>query len=365
MLAEMGLTIAPVIEDEGSVDRYILSKRLAIERRTGSSFLRGIMDKTLFTSAIYLREHFDIPILIVEGEVNYGYTLFDPQAIRGALSSMMLLYGLNVLSTPNIEETVNLIAMMARQEQVGIPEISLIPKRKTTDLADMQRRIVEMLPGCGMVMARDLLQTFGSIRRIVNATEEEFRSIRGIGAKKAAEIVEVLNAEYEAVDTERDLEDAVEAAPELLFKQSVTLLARQHPICSEPQKCIHRNQVFVKNLVSEKERHIVDLVFLDSVPRRRDEADELILVELKRGKLTREHYSQLRRYLDHAHKSQLLRAFLDKGAKLRGILATVEECKFDPKDADVCVCIVDKKQAIEVLKQLRNRRLESMAATIR
>ena len=335
MLAEMGITIVPIEEDEGNVDRYILSKRLAIERRTGSSFLRGIMEKTLFTSAIYLREHFDIPILIVEGEVDYQYTMFDPQAIRGAVSSMMLLYGLNVLSTPNIEETVNLIAMIARHEQVGIREISLIPKRKAADLPDMQRRVVEMLPGCGMVIARDLLQHFGSVKRIVNATEEGLCSVRGIGVKKAAEMYKVLNAEYESVDTERNLEDAIEAAPELLFKQPVTLVARQHCIYTEG-----------------KERHIVDLVFFDS------EADELILVELKRGKLTGEHYNQIRRYLNNAYKSQLLRSFLEKGAAIRGILATIEECKFGPEAEDVSVSIVDKEQTIKVLKQLRDRRLE-------
>lgn len=58
-LAAMGIAILPIEEDEGNVERYVLSERLAIERRTGSSFLRGIMDKTLFTSAIYLREFFD------------------------------------------------------------------------------------------------------------------------------------------------------------------------------------------------------------------------------------------------------------------------------------------------------------------
>jgi ERCC4-type nuclease len=350
MLAEMGIKIVPIEEDEGNVDRYILSKRLAIERRTGSSFLRGIMEKTLFTSAIYLREHFDVPVLIVEGEVNYEYSMFDPQAVRGALSSMMLLYGLNVLSTPDIEETVKLIAMMARQEQVGIPEISLIPKRKAADLPDMQRRIVEMLPGCGMVMARDLLQYFGTVKRMLNATEEELRSVRGIGAKKAAEMCKVLNAEYESVDTEKNLEDAIEAAPELLFKQPITLLARQHCIYTEEK------EGFDTASPTQPKRHIVDLVFLDS------EADELILVELKRGKLTGEHYDQIRRYLNNAHKSQLLRSLLEKGTAIRGILATVEECEFRPRTEDVSVCIVDRKQTIEVLKRLRNRRLENMAA---
>jgi ERCC4-type nuclease len=332
MLSEMGINIVPIEEEESNIDRYIISKRFAIERRTGSSFLQGIVDKTLFTSAIYLSENFSNSILMIEGEVSYECRGINPQVVRGALGRMTLLYGVTVLSTPNMEETVNLIAMLARQEQTGIPEMSLVPKRKATDLPDMQRRVVEMLPGCGMVIARDLLQCFGSVRRIANATEEEFRSVPGIGAKKAAEMHKVLNAEYESVDTEKDLEDAIEAAPELLFKQPVTILARQHHIYT-----------------AGKERHVVDLVFLDSA------ADELILVELKRGKLTEEHYNQIRRYLDNAHKSHLLRSFLEKGMAIRGVLATVEECEFEPGAEEVSVSIVAKKRAIDVLKRLRRR----------
>lgn len=337
MLAEKGIKVVPIEEDEGNIDRYIISKRLVVERRTGSSFMTGIMEKTLFTSAIYLREHFDIPILIVEGEVNYEYSMFDPQAIRGAMTSMMIQYGLNILATRNLEETVELITMMARQEQIGIPEISLIPKRKAADLPDTQRRVIEMLPQCGMVMARDLLQYFGSVKRIVNATEEELLSMRGIGKKKAAEISAVLNVEYAAVDTEKYLEDAIEVDPSILFERPVTLLARQHHIYTE-----------------EKERHIVDLVFLDS------EEDELILVELKRGRLTGEHYNQLMRYLSNANKSKLLSEYLDAGMALRGVLATMEPCKFKSKDDMVSIAFADKIRAIEVLKEMRSERLESM-----
>lgn len=338
ILAGMGLRVLPMDEDEGNVDRYLLSKRVAVDRRTSASFLRGITDKTLFTGAIYLREHFPIPVLIVEGKVDYQYTAFDPQAVRGALSAMMLLYGVNVLWTPDVDETAHLVAMMARQEQLGIPEVSLIPKRKATDLADVQRRVVEMLPGCGMVMARELLQRLGSVRRIANAGEHEFRALRGIGAKKARDIYRVLNADYESVDTERDLEDAIEAAPDLLFEQRVTLLARQHVIFTE-----------------KKERHAVDLVFLSA------EADELILVELKRQKLAREHYLQLRRYLDNAPKSKLLRPFLEGGTRVRGLLATVEESTYRPKDRDVSVHVVEEKRAVQVLKRLRARWLQGIA----
>jgi len=156
MLAEMGINIAQIDEYEDNVDLYIVSKRAAIERRTGSNFLRGIMDKTLFTRAIYLTEHFEIAILVIEGDVNYEYSMFNPQAVRGALSSMMLLYGMNVLSTRDVDDTVNFIAMVARQEQIGIREISLIPKRKAKDLPDLQRRIIEMLPGCALIKKKQL-----------------------------------------------------------------------------------------------------------------------------------------------------------------------------------------------------------------
>jgi len=329
MLAEMGIRILS-IEGEGNIDRYIISERLAIERRDGNSFLQGIMDKTLYTSAIYLRENFNTPILIVEGDIRYECRGFNPQAVRGALSSMILLYGIDVLSTPNVEETAMLIAMMARHEQIGTHDISLIPKRKAMDIPDMQRRIIEMLPGCGVVMARDLLNRFGSVKGIINASEEDFLDVPGIGKKKAEEIYQILNVEYESVDTEKNLEDAVEKSPDLIFAQPVELLARQHYIYTD-----------------EKERHIVDLVFLDA------NLNELILVELKRNKLLEEHLSQIRRYLDNSYKSSLLREFLDNGAKLRGILATIEHSSIEPKYDDVSICIIDKDKVIDVLKKLR------------
>ena len=66
-LAEAGLQVMPIAEDEGDVDRYVFSKRLAVDRRTGNGFVNGIMDKSLFTSAIYLREHGRFP----EAEAQY------------------------------------------------------------------------------------------------------------------------------------------------------------------------------------------------------------------------------------------------------------------------------------------------------
>lgn len=289
-------------------------------------------------SALYLQENYGLPILIVEGQLDSGHRSLNPQAVLGALSSMMILYDMRVLRTQDLEETVGLIAMMARQEQIGIPEISVVPKRKATDLADMQRRVVEMLPGCGMVAARELLQQFGSIRRLANSTPSELQTAPGIGRKRAREVHRVLNAEYRAVDTERNLEDAIEASPQLLFDRAVQLIARQHHIYSQGGQ-----------------RHVVDLVFRDPL------AQEVILVELKRGEITQEHRDQLRRYLDHAAESEMVRAALAEGSGLRGLLVTIAHSHYKPPDPDIAVRVVDRQQTIDVLQALRDQRLAGKA----
>ena len=333
-LAALGVTVQPVRDDLGNVDRFFISKRLVIERRSAGAFLNGIMDKTLFSEALFLRERFRVPVLIIEGRIPYDYSAFDPQAVRGALSSMMIEYALSVLRTDDADETAALIALMARHEQHGIPEISLIPKRTAKSLADMQRRVAEMLPGCGRVMARDLLQHFGSVQRIADANTNELREVRGIGAKKAAQIRRVLTATYESMDTERQLEDAVEHSPELVFPQPVRLLARQHHIYDD-----------------DDGKHIVDMVFHD------ERADEIVLVELKRDRLRPAHREQLARYLRQAHRSSLIGRYLRDESSLRGVLATVEPGAIALRDRAMTAVIVDRVAVVRVLVALREARL--------
>jgi NAD-dependent DNA ligase len=149
--------------------------------------------------------------------------------------------------------------MMARQEQLGVAHISLVPKRPASSLDDMQRRVVE-----SRVTARNLLQHFGSVERIVRTTELELRAVPGIGARTSRSILEVLSAEYLSIDTEKQLEDAIESDSTLLFDQPVRLIGRQHLI------------------INDQARHVIDLIFHDPA------ADEVILVELKHARLRRD-----------------------------------------------------------------------------
>jgi ERCC4-type nuclease len=332
-LHALGVDVRPIEEDEGPVDRYVLGPRVAADRRTPNGFLNGILDKTLFTSAIYLRERFDSPMLVVEGGTPPNHRQFSPEAVTGALSSMMLEYGLSVVFTRDAQETTRLLAMLARQAQRGIPEISLIPKRSAASLPDLQRRVVEMLPGCGRVMARELLQRFGSVRAISDASIDELQAVRGIGAKRAQEIRNVLWAQYESLDSEQQIEDAIEFDPGLLFDQPVELIARQHRIREE----------FI-------DRHVVDLVF------HAPQTQEIVLVELKKGRLEPAHRVQLRRYLDIAAESNLIHAYVAKGCRLRGVLASPEPGSLRCSDPDIAIASLCPQATLDALRTLRKSR---------
>ena len=58
-------------------------------------------------------------------------------------------------------------------------------------------KVQSSYPGINRTLATRLLENFGSIRKIVNATSEEIKEIEGLGEKKNEKIVDLSNKEYE------------------------------------------------------------------------------------------------------------------------------------------------------------------------
>jgi len=80
-----------------SADYIIQSKvddkivEVGIERKTIPDFLNSIIDKRLVNQLISLKENFNYPILIIEGEENiFALRNFHPNSIRGMISSIAL-----------------------------------------------------------------------------------------------------------------------------------------------------------------------------------------------------------------------------------------------------------------------------------
>ena len=336
-LRALGVEVVPLALEADirpEPERFEIGEGRVVERLTTAGLIRGIVWKTLFQSAIDLRGTVAAPAYVIEGEFNYEYSAIHPNAVRGALSALMMEYGASVLRSQNVADTAALVRMMAQHAQFGVPEISLAAKRKAQDPADEQRRLIEMLPGVGFTLARRLLQHFGSIERIQQATPEQLAEVRGLTKRGAPKILNVFCREYCAVDFESDIEDVLAECPELLFERELTLLDRQHHF---------------KDTAGN--RLIADLVFLD------EDEEEVCVVEIKRGALQREDERQLVAYLDSAGNSKLLLKHMEQGCGLRGVLAAPDSRIKHTDDDRVEIRLVDTDAIAE---QLRERRLERL-----
>jgi len=193
-LSLSGINIEPKQLDVGD---YILSTRIGVERKTVDDYLGSLIDGKLFKQVKKLKENYSRPMLIIEGEGLLTRRNINHKAIFGSLASISVNYGLTVFRTKNELETSDLMSVIATREQREDNKKASIRDGKTA-MSDRERQqfIVEGFPNVSKVLAKRLLDYFGSIRDIVNASEEELTKVDGIGKNIAKGIVEVLNKEY-------------------------------------------------------------------------------------------------------------------------------------------------------------------------
>ncbi|MEM2917880.1 MAG: DEAD/DEAH box helicase [Candidatus Altiarchaeota archaeon] len=183
------------------VGDFILSERVCVERKTVNDFLQSIIDKRLFSQVADMTRNFPIAILIIEGDSEiYSLRELHPNAIRGAITSLALDYGTYILYSKDEEDTANFLLLIAKREQ--FPEIKPIPlhgEKKPLSLEEQQLYVVESLPNISAVLARRLLEKFGSVENVINASEEELMKVDGIGKVKAENIRKVIKSPYKKV----------------------------------------------------------------------------------------------------------------------------------------------------------------------
>ncbi len=173
-------------------------RTVGIERKTQSDFISSIIDRRIIRQLVELKENFSVPLLIIEGSENM-YTLrnFHPNAIRGMLASIAIDFQVPIIYTKSPKDTVALLEVMARRLEKPRPLISMMKKRKPTTIKEQQEFMIESLPLVGPNMAKELLKRFGSVKNIVNASDDELMKVEKIGKKKAEMIMKVINEVYE------------------------------------------------------------------------------------------------------------------------------------------------------------------------
>ena len=179
-----------------AVGDYQVSDEVVIERKTAKDFVDSIIDKRLFKQARELSEEFKRPLLILEGDDIYN-GMIHPNAVRGTIAAIAIDFGISIIPTRNSQDTAAMIKRIAVREQSGEKvNIQIRTDKKPTSLWEQQLFIIESLPNIGPVNAKNLLQHFGTVVKVINASESELQEVDGIGEKTAKNIRKVVESKY-------------------------------------------------------------------------------------------------------------------------------------------------------------------------
>ncbi|MFB6091050.1 MAG: ERCC4 domain-containing protein, partial [Halobellus sp.] len=183
-----------------AVGDYVLSDRVAVERKSVADFLDTLLDgeRSLFEQIGDLARAYARPVLIVEGDGLYEERNVHPGAIRGALASLAVDFDVSVLRTRDESDTAELLLTIAEREQGERDRtVSVHGEKSAKTLAEQQEYVVSAIADIGPVTAQSLLREFGTVEGVMTAREDDLREVDGVGEVTAERIREVVGSDYE------------------------------------------------------------------------------------------------------------------------------------------------------------------------
>jgi DNA excision repair protein ERCC-4 len=177
------------------VGDYIVASETIVERKSIQDFISSVFDGRLFDQCNRLKENFEHPVILMEGNVDQIEDLTEnPLIFYGAISSVVLDFKIPIIPTPNASHTAKLlIAMCTRPENKKGPFLKKI--KKSDDLQKQQLSVLCSLPGVGEKLATRMLERFGSPTNTLKASYTELSKIKGMGESRAQKIRKMLDAE--------------------------------------------------------------------------------------------------------------------------------------------------------------------------
>jgi len=172
---------------------YLINKHIAVERKTTRDFAISIIDGRLFSQASRLKRYAEVQLMVIEGtDLFYtGYEI-DPQAIKGAIVSLSVSWQIPLIFSKSPEGTAEILVMAGIQDVKYRDEILKRAGRRPRRLLTRKLFLLQGLPGIGPKIAKRMLEHFGSVEKIITASEHELSCVEGIGRKKASMIREIV-----------------------------------------------------------------------------------------------------------------------------------------------------------------------------
>ncbi|MBP0134163.1 MAG: heavy metal resistance protein CzcA [Nitrosarchaeum sp.] len=173
---------------------YIVAPETVVERKSIRDLLSSIFDGRLYDQCTRLKENFQFPIVVIEGNVDEIEEITDnPMIFYGALSKVVSEFKIPLIPTPNASHTAKLLVSLCSQnESIQGPYLKKI--KKSNDLEKQQLSTLCSLPGIGEKFAVRMLEKFGTPIKVFTATISELAKVEGLGEARSKKIKNVLES---------------------------------------------------------------------------------------------------------------------------------------------------------------------------
>ena len=187
------------VEDEFlSVGDYLLDDGFAIERKD-KDFIQSILSNRLYDQLNNLC-NYPHPILCIVEENRwksfyFSHSKWIHKAYDGTMTTLAVSYpNLKIFKFDTEEEFINFVVNLDKKlHKEGKSERPSVIKRKSKSIQIHKEDCLTCADGVGVSMAKKLLECFGSVKNISNASLEELQLVDGVGKKLAENIFNTLN----------------------------------------------------------------------------------------------------------------------------------------------------------------------------
>ena len=169
---------------------YIVAPETVVERKTISDLISSIFDGRLFDQCNRLKEHYQFPILLIEGDISEIEKLTEnPFVFYGAISSIVIDFKIPVIPTPSASHTSKLlISMCSRKDIANGPFIKKI--RKSNNLQKLVRSVNPASGFDSVKIPGDIENNSRKERKLngIPIPDEQWESIKNLAERLAVEL---------------------------------------------------------------------------------------------------------------------------------------------------------------------------------
>ena len=179
---------------------YVVSKDIAIERKTVSDFISTLTRRNIFEQLGKLKEAYSRPMLIIEGDISSipMISSINMSAVLGALASIARM-GISIIPSPSPSATARLIVSLAKQERKTEQQIRIRPKTvKKGDISEEQIFFMCGLPMIGRERAEAILRVYRTPLEALKRVDGWPKRVEGIGETIVKRVKEILETPFKS-----------------------------------------------------------------------------------------------------------------------------------------------------------------------